>query len=147
MIHRGYFGWLSAFMMWGAPPGKREKDSIGRSYGCITEVCFCYWWLHLLCFAPLGVEKQHLPNGLSILHARSCKLLQVIFVFMKGFPVLWETWVSCQEEISYIDAPNPPWELPPWGYVRQPNDASSRKIGQHLGLATCKMLVVLAIGQ
>lgn len=34
------------------------------------------------------------------------------------------------EEVSYIDAPNPSWELPPWGYVKQPNDATSRKVGQ-----------------
>ena len=24
---------------------------------------------------------------------------------------------ACQEEVSYIQAPNPPWELPPWGHV------------------------------
>lgn len=34
------------------------------------------------------------------------------------------------EEISYIDTRNPPWNLPPWGYVKQPGDAPSRRIGQ-----------------
>jgi len=34
------------------------------------------------------------------------------------------------EEISYIDCQNPPWDVPPWGFVKQPNDAPSRKIGQ-----------------
>eukprot|EP00439_Symbiodinium_sp_Y106_P003150 s1780_g1.t1 len=37
-----------------------------------------------------------------------------------------------KEEVSYINAPNPPWEMPPWGYVKQPNDAPERKIGEIL---------------
>eukprot|EP00931_Biecheleriopsis_adriatica_P104353 TRINITY_DN79034_c0_g1_i1.p1 TRINITY_DN79034_c0_g1~~TRINITY_DN79034_c0_g1_i1.p1 ORF type:complete len:1002 (+),score=189.30 TRINITY_DN79034_c0_g1_i1:144-3149(+) len=40
------------------------------------------------------------------------------------------TFFLVSEETSYIDAPNPAWELPPWGYVKQPNDAPSRKMGK-----------------
>lgn len=34
------------------------------------------------------------------------------------------------EEISYINTENPPWPAHPWGYVKQPNDATERKVGQ-----------------
>jgi len=39
------------------------------------------------------------------------------------------------EEISYIDAQNPPWDIPPWGFVKQPGDAQSRKIGERFRFA------------
>eukprot|EP00933_Yihiella_yeosuensis_P075135 TRINITY_DN8433_c1_g1_i3.p1 TRINITY_DN8433_c1_g1~~TRINITY_DN8433_c1_g1_i3.p1 ORF type:complete len:628 (+),score=90.62 TRINITY_DN8433_c1_g1_i3:88-1971(+) len=39
------------------------------------------------------------------------------------------TWPLVSEEVSYINGKNPPWEVPPWGYVKQPNDATERKIG------------------
>merc|ERR1719440_475172 len=39
------------------------------------------------------------------------------------------------EETSYIDAKNPPWDVPPWGYVKQPDDAQSRTIGKRFRFA------------
>eukprot|EP00928_Gymnodinium_smaydae_P040403 TRINITY_DN27401_c0_g1_i1.p1 TRINITY_DN27401_c0_g1~~TRINITY_DN27401_c0_g1_i1.p1 ORF type:complete len:983 (-),score=246.68 TRINITY_DN27401_c0_g1_i1:73-3021(-) len=38
-------------------------------------------------------------------------------------------------EISYISCPNPPWPVPPWGYVLQPNEATERKIGRAFSFA------------
>lgn len=49
------------------------------------------------------------------------------------------------EEISYIDAQNPPWDVPPWGYVKQPNDAPSRKIGKPFRYAMPVFMLFYAI--
>jgi len=38
-------------------------------------------------------------------------------------------------EVSYINARNPPQVIPPWGYVKQPNSAADRKIGQEFAYA------------
>merc|ERR1719424_2507548 len=39
------------------------------------------------------------------------------------------------EEISYINCKNPPWDVPPWGFVKQPDDATSRTIGKRFRYA------------
>lgn len=49
-------------------------------------------------------------------------------------------------EISYIEAENPPWDVPPWGYVRQPNGATSRKIGQEFTYAMPQTILFYSIG-
>jgi len=45
------------------------------------------------------------------------------------------SWNMVSEEVSYIDAPNPPWDVPPWGYVKQPDGATERKIGRRFRYA------------
>jgi len=39
------------------------------------------------------------------------------------------------EEMSYIQCRNPPWDIPPWGFVKQPNDAPQREIGKQFRYA------------
>jgi len=91
LIHRGYFSWLSAFMM------------------CIFVIGG---------FISLVLMLLALRNN---------------------------TFRMVSEEISYIDAPNPPWELPPWGYVRQPGGASSRKIGQKFRYAMPQVMLFYSL--
>ncbi|CAE8626624.1 unnamed protein product [Polarella glacialis] len=55
------------------------------------------------------------------------------------------TWSMTSEEISYIDAPNPPWDVPPWGFVKQPNGATSRKIGKKFRYAMPQFLLYYSI--
>merc|ERR1719218_266611 len=49
------------------------------------------------------------------------------------------------EEVSYIDCPNPPWDIPPWGYVKQPGDAPSRKIGKRFRYAMPQTILYYAL--
>lgn len=91
VIHRGYFGWLSALMM------------------CIFVIGG---------FVSLVLLLLALRNN---------------------------TFRMVSEEISYIDAPNPPWELPPWGYVRQPGGATSRKIGQRFRYAMPQVMLFYSL--
>jgi len=54
---------------------------------------------------------------------------------LAGLSMRNTAWPMLAEETSYIDAPNPPWDVPPWGYVLQPDDATERKIGRKFAYA------------
>lgn len=56
-----------------------------------------------------------------------------------------DTFRMISEEVSYINAPNPPWEMPPWGYVKQPNDAPERKIGERFRYAMPQLMLFYSL--
>eukprot|EP00927_Polykrikos_kofoidii_P035778 TRINITY_DN30309_c0_g1_i1.p1 TRINITY_DN30309_c0_g1~~TRINITY_DN30309_c0_g1_i1.p1 ORF type:complete len:1006 (+),score=127.16 TRINITY_DN30309_c0_g1_i1:130-3147(+) len=65
--------------------------------------------------------------------------LSVIACFSSLIPLVlsWRDTAGymISREVSHINAASPPWPLPPWGQVRQPNGAESRKIGEEFDFA------------
>lgn len=67
-----------------------------------------------------------------------CSAIAMCIFILTGFTAVVMMLLSMRntavpmvsEEISYISCKNPPWDIPPWGFVKQPGDATSRTIGK-----------------
>jgi len=82
-----------------------------------------------------------------------CAALTMCIFILSGFSAIVLVVLSMRntavplisEEVSYIACPNPIWDVPPWGFVKQPNDATSRKIGEKFRYAMPQTILYYSI--